>query len=1103
VDRRRVRKSASNPADQCCDGLGPDSVRIVVVCLHGAAHVTLAQKTALIVALFAIANVSIAYSIHRNVVAPKFFALEQREVQKNLNRALDAIQREAFVLDVLALDLASWDATYEYAKSRDPAFYEVNLSPDAMKTTVVNWLVVVDSNGEPISGPIRDVQTGKTLEFEELPAKRWDPSHPLLRGDTRTHPIAGLMGTSQGPMLIAARDIFTSVDEGPSRGRVILGRRFDDAFVKKIGEQTRIDLAALPISDPSIPEPVRDAALQGDPDQENLVSGADENHLDVYALFRTITGTPAFILRARLPREVTQGAAYVNRLTLLCFLGEGIVLAFLVMISLHRAIIAPAGILTRQIRSIRSDNDLTVDVMMDRNDEIGGLSREFGSLLKQLGKQIEDRQKSEDALRHSEERLQEAQQVAQVGSWELDLTSGIWWWSNELYRIYGRQIDAGPPTADEIRASIHPDDRDRVESAFRALIEEGIESKGAEARVMVSTGDLRHHHVLWSVERDSAGRPLRAYGTLSDVTERYRSEEALRRAAAVFETAPEAIVIADPFGNIVDVNSAFSIITGHGHDDVIGEKAEILDAGRHDFEFFQGIAAEIEQAGKWEGEIWIRHQNGTAIPAWASIGRTLGRESSTEQIVAVFNDMTERKDAEEVIARQATIDLLTGIPNRALFMDRLSQETLRSEQGGQGVALIFIDLDGFKKVNDTLGHAAGDEVLRISAARIKQSIRNIDTAARVGGDEFAVIVPKLHDPVDAEAVAKRILAEMANPMDVNGQDVRTTASIGIAVFPTDSEDDTELLRDADIAMYRSKNNGGNSIEFFTAEMNARAMRRLQVESHLQHALAADEFELHYQPIVSLPEGRMVGVEVLLRWHNAELGVVSPAEFIPIAESTGIVVPIGGWVLDTACRQVKEWQDAGWSDLRVAVNLSPREVDRGDAIESIANALDKSGLAPASLEIEVTERVLLDDVEAAGARFRQIKELGVRLCIDDFGTGYSSLSYLRNYPFDVLKIDRAFVYDATRHASGVSLLRAIIAMANSLDLQVIAEGVENAAQFDLLCELGCGFAQGYYFCAPLSAARVGIGGPVVDLDGEPAAPGEEPQGWLRALRVDDE
>jgi diguanylate cyclase (GGDEF)-like protein/PAS domain S-box-containing protein len=1065
--------------------------------------VTLSQKAALIVALFATANVAIGYSIHRSVVAPEFSGLEQREVEKNVKRASEAIQREAFLLDALAEDTASWDATYEFAESRDPDFYALNLSPGALGTTVIDWVAVVDVSGEVLSGPTRDIRTGELLEIAELPRGQWGESHPLLLGDTRIDPIYGLMATSDGPMLVASRDILTSADTGPARGRVVMGRRIDAAFVEGIGERAHIDISAWPASDPSIPPSAREALVSDDAGRLHTDSGPDDERLDAYTLLSGVTGAPALIIRVSISREITQRAAYVNRLTLLWFLVQGAILGFLIMVLLHSAIIAPLGVLTRQLGVIRSTTDLTVDVSTERNDEIGDLSREFGSMLGQLGRHIEDRRKSEDALRHSEERLQEAQQVAQVGSWEVDLVNGSWWWSDELFRIYGRDIASGHPTLEEVLSGIYADDRDRVGQAFRELIEEDSGSKGIEARFVVANGDLQHHDVFWNVENDREGRLLRVYGTVSDVTERYKSEEAMRRAAAVFETATEGIVIADSSGHIVDVNSAFSSITGHERNDVVGRKAEVLDSKRHDFEFYQSIAAEVEQSGKWEGEIWVRHKDGAAIPAWISIGRTLGDESSTEQIVAVFNDMTARKNAEEVIARQATYDMLTGIPNRALFIDRLSQETLRAERNGRGVALIFIDLDDFKKVNDTLGHSAGDEVLRMAADRITQNIRNVDTAARVGGDEFAVIAPKLQDIVDAEPIAQRILDAMAVPMEVHGQDILTTASIGIAIYPADSDDGAELLRDADIAMYRSKNSGGNSIEFFTAEMSERATRRLKIESELQHALEIGEFEVHYQPIVALPDGRMVGVEALLRWHNAELGVVSPAEFIPVAESTGIIVPIGAWVLETACRQIKEWQDAGWSDLRIAVNLSPREVDRGDAIKSISTALNKSGLAAESLEIEVTERVLLDDVEKAGSTFREIKDLGVRLCIDDFGTGYSSLSYLRNYPFDVLKIDRAFVHDAARHVSGVSLLRAIIAMADSLDLEVIAEGVETKEQLALLSELGCGFAQGYHFCAPLSASRIGIGGPVVDLDAEPSRVGGEPQGWLRSIKIRDD
>lgn len=1064
---------------------------------------TLSQKTALIVALFATANVAIGYSIHRSVVAPEFARLEQREVEKNVKRAIDAIRREAFLLDAFAHDTASWDETYEFANSRSSDYYQANLSPRVLKASLVAWVIVVDSSGEVISGPTRDVQTGDLLEIPELSKKQWSKSHPFLLGDTSVKPIAGVMATSGGPMLVAARDILTSVEGGPSRGRLIMGRRLDAALIEGIGERTRIDLAALPLSDTSVPPSAREALLLDDADPLHTISEPDDNRLNVYTLFKDLLGVPAFVLRVSLPREITQRAAYVNRLSLLWFLAQGAALGLLVMLLLRRTVIAPLGVLTRQLGVIRSTNDLTVDVSTERNDEIGELSREFGNMLEQLDRHIDERRKSEGALRHSEERLQEAQQVAQVGSWEVDLASGSWWWSDELFRIHGRERASGPPTLKDILSSIYPGDRNRVGEAFRALIEGESASHGLEARFVVANGDLQHHDVLWNIECDPEGRPLRAYGTVSDVTERYRSEEAMRRAAAVFETATEGIVIADRSGNIIDVNSAFSSITGHDRDDIIGEKAEILNSERHDFAFYQNVAAEVEQSGKWEGEIWIRHKDGTAIPAWVSIGRTLGRESSIEQIVAVFNDMTARKDAEEVIARQATYDLLTGIPNRALFIDRLSQETLRAERSGLGVALIYIDLDDFKKVNDRLGHSAGDEVLRMAADRIMRNIRDVDTAARVGGDEFAVIAPNLQDVVDAEPIAQRILAAMEVPMKINGQDILTTASIGIAIFPMDSEDGDELLRDADVAMYRSKNGGGNSIEFFTAEMNERATRRIRIEVQLQNALELGEFEVHYQPIVSLPERRMVGVEALLRWHNAELGVVSPVEFIPVAESTGIIVPIGAWALETACRQMKEWQDAGWSDLRVAVNLSPREVDRGDAVKSISAALIRSGLAAEFLEIEVTERVLLDDVEKAESAFSEIKKLGVRLCIDDFGTGYSSLSYLRNYPFDVLKIDRAFVHDATRHDSGVSLLRAIISMADSLDLEVVAEGVETEEQFDLLCELGCGFAQGYYFCAPLSASRIGIGGPIVDLDAEPSQVDGESQGWLRALKIPDE
>jgi len=575
------------------------------------------------------------------------------------------------------------------------------------------------------------------------------------------------------------------------------------------------------------------------------------------------------------------------------------------------------------------------------------------------------------------------------------------------------------------------------------------------------------------------------FGTASDVTERRRAEEQLRRAAAVFDTATESIVIANSSGIIVDVNSAFSATTGYSRAEVVGQSSEILSATRHGAGFIGSIFAEVGQVGKWEGEIWVRQREGKPIPAWVSVGCTVGEHAAIEQIVLVFNDMTERKNAEEVIAQQANYDMLTKLPNRYLFRDRLRRTLLRAKRDKTLVGLLFIDFDGFKKINDTLGHAAGDEALRHAAMRVGRALRDVDTAARLGGDEFAVILPGVENALNIEGIARRILAAVSEPLEVHDQEIVLAASIGAAIYPTDSDNDEDLLRDADVAMYRSKTGGGSRLEFFTEEMNESAARRLLVESQLRKALELGEFEVYYQPIVALPEARLVGVEALLRWENAELGAVSPGEFIPIAERSGLIGPIGAWVLETACRQVKAWHDTEWPRLRIAVNLSPREVDRGDAIGSIENALTRSGLPAEYLEIEVTERVFLDDVERVATIFGAIKDLGVRLCIDDFGTGYSSLSYLQNYPFDVLKIDRAFVHGAIGHEDGVALLQAINSMAESLRLDVVAEGVETREQMDLLIELGCGFAQGFYFCQPMSAERLEMGGSIAALLGESA------------------
>jgi diguanylate cyclase (GGDEF)-like protein/PAS domain S-box-containing protein len=1047
---------------------------------------TLIHKAAITAIFFAIANLGFAYAIKLNWIDPAFEAFEQRLAEKSTMQAAGAIEYTATRFDNLALDYASWDATYEYVLTGNPDYYEENLGPGVLTELGIDWLVVVDRFGKVVSGPIRDIDTQELLEIPEIPQGQWDLSHPLLSGDTRKEAIAGIMVTQKGPMMVAARDILTSLGEGESRGRVVVGRAVDDAFMRELEERVGLDHRIWVGGSSEIPPRLHPAPGEGDGSNLVTIANPESNQLEAYRWLDDVAGNPSAVIRVSLSRDMTQSASYIARLCLLWIILQGGILVFIIMVPLHRAIIAPLGVLSLQLRIFRKTSDIHLSLDTEQQGEIGEISREFGIMLRQLEAEMKRRRLGEVALRHSEQHLREAQKIAQLGSWKLDLSNGAWWWSEELFRIHGRDREVGPLNGEELKASICAADRERADTALRTLIKGTSITEGIELRALSEAGELRDYSILWHVERYTDGRAFRVFGTVSDVTERHRAEKGLRRAAAVFDTATESIVIANSAGIIVDINSAFSDTTGFSRSDVVGRNADVLSTDRHKAGFFGSVIEEVSRIGRWEGEIWMRHKDGNAIPAWVSFGCTVGDPDNIEQVVIVFNDMTERKNAEEVIVHQANYDMLTKLPNRYLFRDRLRRALLRAKRDHSSVGLLFIDLDGFKKINDTLGHVAGDEALRHAAKRISRALRDADTAARLGGDEFAVILPGINADLDVEGVAHRIIDATAAPLEVHGQEVVLTASIGAAIYPTDSDNDDDLLRDADIAMYRSKKSGGNTLEFFTEEMNENVARTLLVESQLRKALELGEFEIYYQPIVALPDSRLVGVEALLRWENSELGVVSPGEFIPIAERSGVIVPIGAWVLETACRQVKEWHDAEWPGLRIAVNLSPREVDRGDAVKSIQDALDRSGLPPECLEVEVTERVLLDDVERVATTFSEIKDLGVRLCIDDFGTGYSSLSYLQNYPFDVLKIDRAFVHGAIGHEGGISLLRAINSMAESLHLDVVAEGVETREQMDLLIELGCGFAQGFYFCRPLSADQLEVGGPIVELRGDSSA-----------------
>ncbi len=551
-----------------------------------------------------------------------------------------------------------------------------------------------------------------------------------------------------------------------------------------------------------------------------------------------------------------------------------------------------------------------------------------------------------------------------------------------------------------------------------------------------------------------------------DITDRKRAEDQLRMNATVFDTTTEGIMITDVNNRIKTINPAFTRITGYKAEDVIGSNPSILASGRHDDAFYYDMWNHVEKHGFWSGEIWNRHKNGRIYPEWLSIAAIRDKKTSdSTEYVAVFSDISQRKQDEEQIRHQANYDALTGLPNRSLFFDRLSQAALPSRREKKKLAMLFIDLDRFKSVNDSYGHIAGDEILLEVGGRLNTCIRNSDTVARLGGDEFVVLLHDLGEVNDAAIVADKIIDQMSLPFNVGRRDFILGASIGITIYPDDTNDPEEMMRNADMAMYRAKEEGRNRYQFFTVGMQEHVRERLELEQDLRVAIDQNQLQLHYQPIVDAKTEKISSVEALCRWMHPKHGLVPPETFIPLAEDTGLITTIGEWVLREACRKVSQWQDSG-INIGISVNVSSRQHSKEFNPWITASIMKEYGVSSKWLTLEITETLLMDDNTEVIEWLNGFKELGISLSIDDFGTGYSSLSYLRKFPVDVLKIDRSFVQELPDNQDNVSLVEAILAMGNSLGLTIVAEGVETEQQHDFLQARDCKYLQGYLFSKPM-------------------------------------
>ncbi|MCC8364178.1 EAL domain-containing protein [Lysobacter sp. A6] len=673
--------------------------------------------------------------------------------------------------------------------------------------------------------------------------------------------------------------------------------------------------------------------------------------------------------------------------------------------------------------------------------------------------QIEDR----------EERLKLALWASGEMFWDYDLARGE---LRSMRSQDGDRPDIAVQSDVDQRHEIHEEDLARVIDRLRQHVR-------GETPLFLSEHRVRAPNGAWTwvrargrvVERGADGRVVRVAGTARDITGSRAAERERRIASEVLRSMAEAVAVLDRNFQFVSVNPAFSRISGYNEADVLGRSSSLLDSAQHDPDYYRQVRAEVERNGRWSGEMWQQRKDGEEFLCWIESSAVLDAAGQRSHYVAVFTDITDKKRAEQELRYLANYDTLTSLPNRALLSERLSRAIVRARRQESRIAVLFLDLDRFKDINDSLGHAAGDRILRATAARLQQTVGPQHTVARLGGDEFTVVLENIDTSEEAEKIAREIITSFEAPLDIDDhQDVAITPSIGISLYPDNAAVPTDLLKHADTAMYQAKAAGRRIYMRYTESMEVSIRRRATISAALRKVLDRNELRLVFQPKLSLPQARITGVEALLRWTSPEYGEIPPTQFIPLAEESGLILEIGEWALREACHTLKRWRANGLDRLTMAVNVSALQLLRGDLPSVVSRVLEDTGVPAEFLELELTESVVMSNAAQTAVTLQAIRDLGVQLAVDDFGTGYSSLAYLKRLPITTLKIDKEFIGDLTRDADDEAITSTVIAMAHSLGLNVVAEGVEEEAQVLFLRAHRCDEIQGYWLSPPLDAHR---------------------------------
>ncbi|WP_312395424.1 EAL domain-containing protein [Stutzerimonas kunmingensis] len=758
-------------------------------------------------------------------------------------------------------------------------------------------------------------------------------------------------------------------------------------------------------------------------------------------------------------------------------------------------VLATLSLIGWQISRLVSDGleqRLHKQQLIERLENAG---READQLNRRLASEVEQRRHAEQQLRSAYDGLEQrvvertaelAQLAEELGESEarlnlaLDASGlGLWDWDlqnnhvhhSRLEVVFGigrqhRHDEDGSPLPD-----IHPKDLEGVRAILIAHLKGETEQFAVEYRALRADGSE-----IWLedrgrvIQRDTAGRALRMIGTRRDISELRRQAEQQRLAATVFEAASEGMVIMNDHYRVLAVNDACCALSGYSREELLGHSVARIAGSPESQRQYQTMREALELHGHWQGELIETRKSGEVYPQWVQLREVRDASDSVTHVVAFISDLSVRRKIEERLRYLTHYDDLTGLANRGLLKERLHEACQRVRRNGRNMAVLYIDLDRFKLLNESLGHEAADALLREMSRRITQTLADADTIARLSGDEFVVLFDAYGSLSSLAHLGSRLLQRIRKPLIIDEQELVISASIGVSLMPDNSRDAEVLLRQANMAMQQAKHLGGNTLQFFTDRPQASSMQYLQLENQLRKALEVGQLEVFYQPRLSLADDALEAAEALVRWRHPQRGLVAPAHFIPLAEETGLIIPLGEFVLREACRQARQWQQDGLAEIRVSVNLSVKQLRQGNFVSLVRQVLEETGLPATMLELELTESQLLDDIDNAISISEQLRALGVRLAIDDFGTGFSSLSYLKRFPVDYVKIDRSFISELEHSSQDAAITRAIIAMVHSLERKVVAEGVETQAQMDFLKANQCDEIQGYLLSPPVPAEQ---------------------------------